>query len=389
MHSQMVIGFDAKRAFHNRTGLGHYSRTLLRDLSRFYPEHQYLLFNPRPSSLFDIAAFPSLRECLPTTAIDRSFPSWWRSSRVVRAIKEQGVQLYHGLSHELPQGIKRTGTKTVVTMHDLIHERYPEQYAWIDRKMYTHKFRHACRVADTIIAISAQTKNDLIDFYNVPAEKIKVCYQSCNPAFATSISEAEKQRVRKTYNLPDRFFLYVGSVIERKNLLGICKAMNLLRDEIHLPLVVIGDGKKYLQQVKAYVEKVGLSNRIIFLSAHPAARQMSFQNASDFPAIYQLATAMIYPSIFEGFGIPVLEALWSGLPVITSHISSLPEAGGDAALYVNPAHPEEIAAQMKRIAMDPAFAQMLAEKGKLHAQAFDNTRTAAAVMECYRTLLRS
>ena len=385
----MVIGFDAKRAFHNRTGLGHYSRTLLRDLSRFYPEHQYLLFNPRPSSLFDVTAFPSLQECLPTAAIDRSFPSWWRSSRVVHTLKKESVQLYHGLSHELPQGIERAGTKTVVTMHDLIHERYPDQYPWFDRKIYTRKFQYACNVADAIIAISMQTKKDLIDFYKVPAEKIKVCYQSCNPAFATRVSEAEKERVKTTCGLPERFFLYVGSIIERKNLLGICKAMDLLRNEIDIPLVVIGDGKKYLQQVKAYVEKAKLSNRIIFLSAHPAARQMSFQNASDFPAIYQLATAMIYPSMFEGFGIPVLEALWSGLPVITSNISSLPEAGGDAALYVNPAHPEEIAAHMKRIATDAAFAQMLAEKGKLHAQIFDNKRTAAAVMECYRTLLRS
>ncbi|MBM3440663.1 MAG: glycosyltransferase family 4 protein, partial [Bacteroidetes bacterium] len=340
----MVIGFDAKRAFHNRTGLGHYSRTLLRDLSRFYPEQRYLLFNPKPSSLFDLSPFPSLQERLPETTFDRLLPALWRSSRIIGTLKEESVQLYHGLSHELPQGIERGRTKTVVTMHDLIHERYPEQYPWLDRKIYTRKFQYACDVADTIIAISEQTKNDLIDFYMVPAEKIKVCYQSCNPAFAEKVSEAEKARVRKIYDLPDRFFLYVGSVIERKNLLSICKAMDLLRDEIDIPLVVIGEGKKYLQQVKAYVEKVGLSNRIIFLSAHPAARQISFQNASDFPAIYQLATAMIYPSMFEGFGIPVLEALWSGLPVITSNISSLPEAGGDAALYVNPAHPEEIAA---------------------------------------------
>ena len=385
----MVIGFDAKRAFHNRTGLGHYSRTLLRDLSRFYPEQRYLLFNPKPSSLFDLSPFPSLQERLPETAFDRLLPALWRSSRIIGTLKEESVQLYHGLSHELPRGIAGSGIKTVVTMHDLIHERYPEQYPWLDRKIYTRKFQYACDVADTIIAISEQTKNDLIDFYMVSAEKIKVCYQSCNPAFAEKVSEAEKARVRKIYDLPDRFFLYVGSVIERKNLLSICKAMDLLRDEINIPLVVIGEGKKYLQQVKAYVEKVGLSNRIIFLSAHPAARQLSFQNAADFPVIYQLATAMIYPSTFEGFGIPVLEALWSGLPVITSNISSLPEAGGDAALYVNPAHPEEIAAHMKRIATDAAFAQMHAEKGLLHAKKFANERTAAAVMECYLALLRS
>ena len=171
-----------------------------------------------------------------------------------------------------------------------------------------------------------------------------VCYQSCNPAFAKNATQAEKVRVKKLYNLPDQFFLYVGSVIERKNLLNICKAVFLLRNELDVPLVVIGDGKKYKQQVKDYIKQNGLEKKIIFLSENaPEVPSSAFQTAVDFPAIYQSAIALVYPSFFEGFGIPVLEALSSRLPVITSGVSCLPETGGEAAYYVNPNSAEEIA----------------------------------------------
>ena len=131
--------------------------------------------------------------------------------------------------------------------------------------------------------------------------------------------------------MPDQFFLYVGSIIERKTLLNICKAVFLLRNELTVPVIAIGDGTKYKQQVKDYLRQNGLEKKIIFLSDNQEARSRdSFKTAADFPAIYQSAIAMIYPSFFEGFGIPVLESLWSRLPVITSNTSSLPEAGGDA-----------------------------------------------------------
>ena len=132
--------------------------------------------------------------------------------------------------------------------------------------------------------------------------------------------------------------------------MGICKAIFLLRNELNIPLVVIGDGTKYKQQVKDFIKQNGLEKQIIFLSENPLAKvASSFLKAEDFPAIYQSAIAMIYPSFFEGFGIPVLEALWSRLPVITSNVSCLPEAGGDGAYYVNPNSAEEIAEGMKKI----------------------------------------
>lgn len=381
----MNIGFDAKRAFHNGTGLGHYSRSLIHSLSEYYPQHQYYLFNPKPSSVFSLKA-GNLHEVLPTGFINKALSSAWRSSWVKKDLQRLKVDLYHGLSHEIPAGINTTGISSVVTIHDLIHERHPEQYNTIDVKIYSRKFRYACAHADRVIAISEQTKRDIIDFYKTPEEKIRVCYQSCNPAFGVQASNEEKLRVKKLYGLPDEYFLYVGSLIERKNLLNSCKALSLLQKELKIPLVVIGDGKKYKQQVKAYIKQAGLEESIIFLSEKPSASLRSYRDAADFPAIYQSAIAMIYPSFFEGFGIPVLEALWSRLPVITSNVSCLPEAGGEGAYYVNPDSAEEIAAGMKKIYADKQFAAAMIEKGWAHAHNFTPQKHAEAVMSVYKEL---
>ncbi len=382
----MNIGFDAKRAYHNWTGLGHYSRTLIRSLSEYHPDHQYYLFNPKPAHRFRVTG-NNLHEVLPGQWLHKLFRSAWRSSWVKKDLQQLKIDLYHGLSHEIPMGIQQTGIKSVVTIHDLIHERYPGQYHPVDVRIYNKKFRYACQHADKVIAISEQTKKDIIGFYKTPEEKISVCYQSCNPSFGKQVSDAEKKRIKEYYQLPEQFFLYVGSVIERKNLLNVCKAVFLLRNDLDIPLVVIGDGQSYKQQVKDYIKQNGLENKIIFLSENPSAKSAeSFQSAADFPAIYQSAVAMIYPSFFEGFGIPVLEALWSRLPVITSSVSCLPEAGGDGAWYVNPESASEIAEGMKKIYADRLFADSMAEKGWRHAQNFTQQKCADKVMDVYKSL---
>ncbi|HEY1871708.1 MAG TPA: glycosyltransferase family 1 protein, partial [Chitinophagaceae bacterium] len=207
----MNIGFDAKRAFHNQTGLGHYSRTLIHSLAKYFPAHEYFLFNPKPSSLFQFNQ-KNIHEVLPHGFPSTTFTSAWRSSWVKKDLKKLNIDLYHGLSHEIPVGIDQTQIKSIVTIHDLIHERYPEQYNPVDVKIYNKKFRYACKHADKVITISEQTKNDILDFYKTPAEKIVVTYQSCNPAFGELLTEAQKKIVQLKYDLPAKFFLYVGSI---------------------------------------------------------------------------------------------------------------------------------------------------------------------------------
>ncbi len=382
----MNIGFDAKRAYHNGTGLGHYSRTLIRSLAEYFPQHEYFLFNPRPSEIFVLDG-RNVHEVLPSKLLHKTLSSVWRSTWIKNDMEKMEIDIYHGLSNEIPLDIHKKDIRSVVTIHDLIFERYPGQYSKIDVEIYKRKFIYACDHADKVIAISEQTKNDIMEFYRTPEEKIVVCYQSCNPAFAKTVDEKIREQIKEKYSLPDQYFLYVGSIIERKNLLGICKAIYLLRNDLKIPLVVIGDGTKYKQQVKDFIMQNGLQQQVIFLSENSLAKvASSFLRAEDFPAIYQMAIAMIYPSFFEGFGIPVLEALWSRLPVITSNVSSLPEAGGDGAYYVNPINAEEIAEGMKRIYQDKGLAETLKEKGVHHAQSFTQQKCAADVIKVYEKL---
>ena len=382
----MNIGFDAKRAYHNGTGLGHYSRTLIRSLSEYFPGNEYYLFNPKPSAVFQLKR-DNTHEVRPSGLLYKTLSSVWRSKWVTNDLEKLNIDIYHGLSNEIPLDIDTTDVRSVVTIHDVIFERFPEQYSRIDVEIYKRKFKYACDHADKVIAISKQTKKDIMEFYKTPEEKITVCYQSCNPAFGNAVTEKSKQQVKEKYSLPGQYFLYVGSIIERKNLLGICKAIYLLRNELKIPLVVIGDGTKYKQQVKDFIKQNGLEKQVIFLSENPLAKvSSSFLKAEDFPAIYQSAIAMIYPSFFEGFGIPVLEALWSRLPVITSSVSCLPEAGGDGAYYVDPNSSEEIAEGMKTIFADGSFTEALKEKGWRHAQNFTQQKCAADVMKVYESL---
>lgn len=380
----MNIGFDAKRAFHNNTGLGNYSRTLIESLAVAYPQHEYYLLNPKPSKKYSFQ-HQNIHEILPCGFRNNLLPSFWRSKWVIDDLLKLKIDLYHGLSHEIPIGIAQSKIKSVVTIHDLIYKRFPQQFNPADVKIYDYKFQYACNNADHIIAISEQTKNDIINFFKIAENKISVCYQSCDSKYKASIPASEKEKIKADLQLPQQYFLYVGSVIERKNLLGICKALLFLKHQgITIPLVVIGTGKHYKKKVDLFLKENKLTEQVIFLSEKDYAINIqSFSNGNYFPAIYQSAIALIYPSISEGFGIPVLEALWSKTPVITSNISCLPEAGGPDSIYIDPYAEKEIAYAMQAILDNNELRLSVTEKGFAYAQQFTQEKCAAAVMDVY------
>lgn len=387
--SNYQIGFDAKRAYHNGTGLGHYSRTLIKSLADYYSNNNYYLFNPKFSNRFSIIDFPNIYEIRPKGFFNKTFSSFWRTNSIKKDLKRLNVQLYHGLSHEIPVGIQHAKIKSVVTIHDLIFERSPHQFGMIDAKIHHFKAKNACKNANKIIAISQQTKQDIIDFYHIDPSKIEICYQSCNPSFAQTASIETINQLKKLYNLPQQYFLYVGSIIERKNLLNVCKAIKMLEEKMPMPLVVIGEGGSYKKRVKEFVQQYKLTHQIIFLSEQEIAKNdIAFTTAQNFPALYQGATAVIYPSTFEGFGIPVLEALWSKVPVITSNISCLPETGGDGAYYVDPYSVDDIANALIDVAANTNLRRTMIEKGWQHAQQFTPEKCAAAVMQIYEGVLK-
>ena len=383
----MNIGYDGKRAFQNKTGLGNYIRSLMAILTEHYPDNKYLLFAPKETSLFNVKSLKNVAAVFPKSMAGKYFQGWWRRRGMVKNIAASGISIYHGVSNELPVGIERTKVKTVVTIHDIIFERFPKTYNFDERYVHRFKIKHACKIADAIIAISEQTKNDLINYYKIPSDKIFICYQSCNPIFLQKITAAEKKIVKQKYQLPDTYFLFVSSIAPRKNLILICKALLLLKETLNIPLVIIGNGKKEKEEAKNFMDANGLKNRMILLNEMPVSKEPAFTTAADFPAIYQQALALIYPSIFEGFGAPLLEAMCSGIPVISSNTSSLPEVAGDAALYFAPDDAVILAEHMLRIAGDKTVVDSLIQKGFVQAQKFSTQNYADSIMHVYKTLI--
>jgi glycosyltransferase involved in cell wall biosynthesis len=370
----MKIGYDAKRAFLNNTGLGNYSRWLVKALAQYHPENTYYLYTPKIKPNPRLNSLSELSNVKTVTPIGKLIKSWWRSKGIMEDLQRDGIDVYHGLSHELPIGIGESGIKSVVTVHDLIFMRFPEQFGQISRTIYRLKVAKACTVADKIIAISKRTKDDLIELLDVDPAKIKVIYQGCDPIFKVEQSAGQKKIVAQKYNLPAEFILSVGTIEERKNLLLLVKALPTVEN---IPLVVVGKPTKYLKSVKAYLSANNLNDRVIFLHGVEFA---------DLPAIYQLANVFVYPSRYEGFGIPVLEAITSGTPIIAAKGSCLEEAGGNCSVYVDPNDPIDLADKINAILNNEQLREKMIAKGKEYSLNFEDAKLANQLMQLYNNL---
>jgi len=368
----MRIGFDAKRAFLNSTGLGNYSRWLINALVKHHPENEYLLYTPKVKP----GIYTPLRPTQIKTPKLKFLTSRWRSNGIRYDLKRDGIELYHGLSHELPFGINQSGIRSVVTVHDLIFIRFPQYFGWINRYIYEAKLVYACRVANRIIAISQKTKNDLVELLKVDPEKIEVIYQSCDASFKTEQSDVHKQAVKQKYNLPDQYLLSVGTIEPRKNLLLLVKALGQVAD---IKLVVVGKPTAYLDEVKAYIGQHELNDRVIFL------HNVKFD---ELPAIYRQASCFIYPSRYEGFGIPILEALCAGTPAIGATGSCLEEAGGPDSLYTDPDNEFQLAGLIMQVLGDENLRQNMITKGLAYSRNFADDKLAAQHAELYKNVLK-
>lgn len=382
----MKIGFDAKRAFNNKSGLGNYSRDVIRALMA-KPENELFLFTPKQdASVFSLEAFETKEEdpkpvyarfemIEPEEPIDQWLKSYWRSFSIIKQAYRKKIDIFHGLSNEIPFTLSKP-IKSVVTIHDLIFKRYPEWYKPFDRVMYNWKFKSACQNADKIIAISEQTKSDIIEFYGTDASKIEVVYQTCNSAFKVKADTGLMAKVKEKYQLPEAFLLNVGTIEPRKNALNIVKALH--QQKIDAPLYIIGRNTAYAESIKAYLSEHDLNQQVKIL--HEVSNE-------ELPVFYQLAKTFIYPSTFEGFGIPIIEALYSGTPVITSEGGCFSEPGGPNSLYVEVGNIEALSAAISKVWKDEALAQIMSEKGLEYVQKFNTDKVIEDLYKVYQSLI--
>lgn len=364
----MKIAFDAKRFFHNASGLGNYSRDLVRILAEHFPENQYLLLDKKGSE-----RIKTIQDYKNVSFLKTSSSKFARQFSLGKEAQNSGADIFHGLSGELPLKWNKKPIKKIVTIHDLIFERFPQYYSWFDRKIHFWKFKNAAESADLVIAISEQTKRDIIQFLKVPESKIRVVYQGCHESFKEKPSDEFLIQTKEKFKLPERFILNVGTVEERKNLLSIVKALK----DTKIPLVVVGKKqKKYFRKIEKEIRKNGVEVKFLEGVSMP-----------ELAAIYRMADVFVYPSFFEGFGIPVIEALFSETPVITSNMSCLPEAGGPDSVYVNPNSIEDLRAKILFLWENKAERKRRAEKGLQFVQKFRDDKIAGNLMNIYSELI--
>ena len=367
MNTPLIIGMDAKRIVSNATGLGSYGRTLVNDLAA--GDLQLRLYAPTPGRddlRQQIIPRPNVSFAYPAPSRLPFAKALWRSKGIVKDLQRDGVLLYHGLSGELPLGIRSNGIRSVVTIHDLIFLRHPEYYHWLDTKIYAWKFRQAIREADHIIAISECTRRDIIELGQVDPARITLIYQSCAPRFSSFSAQ----------NPEKRYLLGVGSIEPRKNMLLALKALPYLPDDLHL--VLVGRHTPYTDEITRYAQHEGLTHRLHI--RHDVTDD-------ELPALYAGAEAFVYPSRYEGFGIPIIEAISCGLPVVACTGSCLEEAGGPDNLYVSPDDPEAMAAAVRQVLRGAEGRQQRIERSQQYIRRFQGNDVAAQVTDLYRSLV--
>lgn len=363
----MIIAYEAKRVFHNHSGLGNYGRNIIEGLARQFPENQYRLYNPYPGKIA-FAPGPNVEEVLAPYP-NKLMGQIWRRSLLGQRAQRDGAAVFHGLSAELPRGLKNV--PAVVSMHDLIFMRYPEFYSAIDRRVYRRKTLQAARQAQQIVAVSHQTRQDLIDLLGLADHRIKVIFQTCAAEYWQDHS-ALGQKLQAQWQLPERFALFVGSLETRKNPVMLAQACVRLK----IPLVLVGRPSAYWDR---YWQKTSSAERRYL---HPLA----LKETKSLAALYQRASLFAYPSVFEGFGIPILEAMVSGTPVLSFRGSALQEVAGPGSVLIDSLEPEALEAALAMLWHSPESYPERVAKNRNFAQQFHPAVLSQQWMETYRQL---
>ncbi len=328
----MKIGFDAKRYFHNHTGLGNYSRDLVNTMIQKHQDDHFFLFDKHPE--IDHLPFNTI-----AVAPQSNIQLMWREWGMRHDIKRYMLDVFHGLSNELPYGKWRTNVKKVVTIHDVIFRHYPEHYNSIDRGIYHKKTQHAIDVADVIVSTSQTTAKDLIELYHADEQKVHVVYQTCGDPHRLNYAIQDINLFRSKLLLPERFILYVSSFQKRKNHLALLKAFVACKGEVG-KLVLAGKSGETLKDVKQFIQENRLEHSVLILTDIGQA---------ELPLLYRSASGFVYPSMIEGFGIPLVEAANAGLPMAVNDIPIFNELASEKSIKFKADDVSDFASALKSL----------------------------------------
>jgi glycosyltransferase involved in cell wall biosynthesis len=362
------IGIDARKL--HDFGIGTYIRNLLRELARLDQSTEFVLLC-RPE---DVAVVRELGENFRPVIERAGNYSIAEQFKVPLALRREGVTLFHAPHYVLPPLVH---CRSVVTIHDCIHLMFPQ---YLPNRLAVHYARgsmaRAAKHATRVLTVSESSKTDIMRFFGTDPSKIDVIYNAFDERFGIEPREEDVVRVRERYQLHDEFVLYAGNVKPHKNLERLIDAFHLVRSRglDHLKLVMIGDDISKYASLRRAVHHYQLHKYVRFLGYLPE---------ETLAVMYRLAGVFVFPSLYEGFGLPPLEAMISGTPVVTSNVSSLPEVAGDAAQLVDPYDPEAIADGIYRVLTDVDLRRDLRRKGLVRARQFSWESSVRRVREIY------
>jgi glycosyltransferase involved in cell wall biosynthesis len=367
------IAIDARKL--RDYGIGTYVRNLLRHLARIDRTTEYVVLC-RAADAQVVNEFGENFRAVPEASRGYSLRE---QITVPLDLRRERAELFHAPHYVLPP---LTPCKSVVTIHDCIHLRFPQYlrnrlgYAYARGSLWVAAHR-----SNRILTVSEASKRDILDYFAVPPEKIDVIYNGIDERFSALPAEDDVARVRERYQLDDPFILYAGNIKPHKNLERTIEAFHMLRRDgrfAQVKLVIIGD------EIAKYA---ALRHAVHRHKLHKYVRFFGFVPDRTLAILYRLAAVFVFPSLYEGFGLPPLEAMASGTPVITSNVSSLPEVAGDAALLVDPLQSEAIADAMERVLTDTALRDDLRARGLVRARQFSWERSIRRVREIYGEVL--
>ena len=365
----MRVAIDARKL--HDFGIGTYIKNLLKQLARLDHDTEYVLLTREEDLPVAAQLGPNFRSVLepsPNYSIREQIHVPW-------VLLRERPDVFHAPHYILPIGVR---AHSVVTIHDCIHLMFPQYlpnraaYAYARMAMWS-----AARRSDCILTVSEASKRDILHFFAVPPEKIEVIYNAIDERFSLDPTEEAIARVRERYQLDQRFVLYVGNIKPHKNLVRLIEAFAALRrGELEdLKLLIIGDEISKLPALRRAVHTLKL---------HKYVRFLGYQPDDTLAILYRLASVFVFPSLYEGFGLPPLEAMASGTPVITSNVSSLPEVTGEAAVLVDPHDVHSIEHGMRRVLTDPALAASMRVRGLQRAREFSWERSVQRTLEVYQ-----
>jgi len=367
------IGIDARKL--HDFGIGTYIRNLLRHLARLDHDTEFVLL-ARPEDRQQLASLGENFRAIAETAGNYSVAE---QLKIPVALKREGVQLFHAPHYVLPPLVT---CRSVVTIHDCIHLMFPQYLPNRFALGYARtSISLAARRATRVLTVSHSSKRDILRFVDTEPDKIDVIYNAYDERFGVEPDEQDVVRVRERFQLNDEFVLYAGNVKPHKNLERLIEAFQLVRQRglDHLKLVLIGDDISRYAALRRAVHRHQL---------HKYVRFFGYVPEETLAVMYRLAGVFVFPSLYEGFGLPPLEAMASGTPVVTSNVSSLPEVAGDAALLVDPYHPESIADGIYQVLSDEALRRTLRKKGLDRARQFSWEQSVGRVRAIYGEVLK-